>query len=231
MRSSSVFKPRGIASAAAALLAVACGGSGSGGGSGAPCRTQPWMQSRELASHPAITAAVGPMRGRMWLRIADESGYFNGVSFDGTATLDGVLVVFTCGGDHVLTQRFGPSTSIRTHASRYVLVRDTRGTPGLERSADTYYRFTRGQLRPVGQIVRREVVPAGSVNGTEESARVSWRSSRPDELERCVERRPGRIDRATGSWISGAVTERFTEVYRLEEDTLRLASRVDGCAR
>ena len=252
MSSRSVFKlqvtgRRGVSSHLVSLalwLAAACGTDGPPPivGSATPCQFQEWMRARELAANPALIEALAPAQfahvPSEWLPLADGYGHFIAVRFDGMATRDGVLVVFACDGQHVLTERFGPSTWIgsfpgsqtKDHTPSYVTVHSTRGDPGRERSVATYYRFYRNRLTEVGRLVNREIVLEDSVSGTEEVARSDWRADQPDLINRCVETRRVRRDPATGSWRPDSSSRRtVAQVHRLEEDKLRLVSRGDSC--
>jgi hypothetical protein len=237
----------------ALCLAAACGTDGRGTdgpppivGSATPCRFQEWTRARELASNPELAAALAPVQFAQvpsaWLPLADGSGYFIAIKFDGTAMQDGVVVVFTCDGQLVLTERFGPSTWISSYpfggfqpkdsSPTYLTVQATRGDPGRERSVVKYYRFYRNRLSPVGELVNREVVLEDSVNGIEEVASSEWRADQPGLIQRCVETRRTRRDPATGSWRPDSGSRRtVAQAYRLEGDKLRLVSRADGCRR
>ena len=199
-------------------------------------------QVSALAANATIQAAVAPARfmdvPSEWLTLADGSGYFVGVSFAGTTTRDGVLVVFTCEGRHVLTQRFGPASWIQLvpgspaqgPAPSYVRVLETSVDLGRPRSAQAYYRFRRGRLVPLGRLAIKQVVRQDSTNATEEWATVSWKETEPYVIQRCGESRPLRLDLTTGAWTPDSSTRRyFAEVYRLDGDDLRLETRADHC--
>ena len=225
-------------------LAAGCGGGGDSRlvGSTAPCRFQDWMRAPKLAVNPTIQAALDgapftSVPGK-WLTLADGSGYFVAISFDGTRARNGVLVVFTCDGRNALTERFGRSTWIRLfpgsltsgRAPSYLVVQEARGDSGRIRSLETYYRFRRGRVTPVGQLIQRQVVRQDSANATEESATLSWRVGKPNVIQRCVESQQLHLDSTTGAWRPDASSRRyFAEIYRLDGDELRLDSRVNRC--
>ena len=211
-------------------------------GSALPCQFQEWRRAKNLASNPALVEALAPAQvmhvpGR-WLSLSDGSGHFIAIQVDGTTEREAILVILACDGRHVLTAQFGRSAFIgrfppsepKDHTPSYVTVQTTRTEPRRERSIVTFYRFYRNRLTEVGQLVNRDVVLEDSVSGTEEVVRSGWSAEQPYLLPHCVLSRRIWRDPTTRLWWPDSSSERTAgEVYRLENDKLRVVSRADSC--